>query len=781
MTAVSQADAPTRRRAHELRTILERANRAYYIDASPIMADGEFDRLLKELEALERAHPELDDPASPTRRVGGAPIDGFETVAHTVPMLSIDNTYELGHADNKGLLDWWERVIEGLEGARGGVPGSGKKGKRDDGGPALFQSDPPPRKPGSEAGIMLVADAKVDGVAMSLRYEEGVLVRAVTRGDGTRGDDVTANVKTIRALPLRLEGEAPEVLEIRGEVYFPLREFERTNREREAEGEELFQNPRNAAAGTLKQLDPRITAKRRLGFVAHGRGQISDELWAESHSGFLGRLKAAGVPINPPLVLTGRIEEVVRAIEKFDSDRHARPYATDGVVVRVDSFEQQKALGFTSKSPRAFVAYKYPAERKTTRLIRVDAQVGKTGKITPRAVMEPVLLAGTTVQHATLHNYGNIVQKDIRIGDLLEVEKAGEIIPYVVSAVTARRPKDARRIEAPDKCPVCDGPVEVDPPEAAEDPALETVRRCANPECPAQVQEKLIWFAGRKQMDIEGLGEKTVIQIRATAMPVGDPRRAENGVPEDLAEIPLDSFADIFRLREHRDRLLRLERMGEKKVDNLLAGIEEAKSRGLAKVLAGMGIRHVGDSTAKSLARLFPDIDALLAAEEWQLRPKDAATNKAEREKYGLPKDGKDLPETGLGRLTAGAVRDYLHSRVARRTFDELRGVGVDLASREYIDPKKRGEAKAALADSPFLGKTVVLTGTLACYEREALKGILERLGAKVSGSVSSKTSLVIAGSEAGRTLDQARELGVEVWDEARLLDALGSAGVGGG
>ncbi|MFN7022610.1 MAG: NAD-dependent DNA ligase LigA, partial [Phycisphaerales bacterium] len=475
--------------------------------------------------------------------------------------------------------------------------------------------------------------------------------------------------------------------------------------------------------------------------------------------------------------VTDRIEEVVRAIDRFSTARHACPYATDGVVVRVDSFALQQRLGFTSKSPRAFIAYKYPAERKTTRLLRVDAQVGKTGKITPRAVMEPVQLAGTTVQHATLHNYGNIVQKDIRIGDLLEVEKAGEIIPYVVAVVTGERPKHARRIEPPDKCPVCGGPVEIEPPEAVDDPAIETARRCANPECPAQIQERLIWFAGRKQMDIEGLGEKTVIQIRATSLPAGDPRRAELGVPADLGEIPLDSFADIFRLHEHRDRLLRLERMGEKKVDNLLAGIEAAKSRGLAKVLSGMGIRHVGDATAKALARLFPDIDALLAAEEWQLRPKDAAANKAEREKHGLPKDPRDLPETGLGRLTARVVRDYLHSRVARRTFDELRKVGVDLTSKDYVAPGQRRRATDQ-ADSPFAGKTVVLTGTLDSYEREDLKEVLEHLGAKVSGSVSGRTSLVIAGREAGSKLDKARELGVEVWDEGRLLTALRSAGV---
>jgi DNA ligase (NAD+) len=512
--------------------------------------------------------------------------------------------------------------------------------------------------------------------------------------------------------------------------------------------------------------------------VAHGKGEIDDG-FAESHSEFLRKIKAMGVPVNAPLAVTRDIGEVVAAIKAFDRKRHEQPYPTDGVVVRVDSFELQRLLGVTSKSPRAFVAYKYPAERKTTRLLRVDAQVGKTGKITPRAVMEPVLLAGTTVQHATLHNYGNVVQKDIHIGDLLVVEKAGEIIPYVVSVVKDKRPRHARKIVPPHTCPVCHGPVEVEPPEAAMDPAIETARRCVNPECPAQVQEKLIWFAGRKQMDIEGLGEKTVMQIRATALPKDDPRRIELGVPPEAEEIPLNSFADIFRLHEHRAALLRLERMGEKKVDNLLEGIERAKGRGLAKVLSGMGIRYVGDATAKSLARLFPDIDALLRAEEWQLRPKDAATNKAEREKYGLPRDGKDLPETGLGKLTAPVVYAYLHSKVARKTFDDLRRVGVDLRSKDYVDPASRAAAEKSGA-LPLAGKTIVMTGTLERYEREALKEILERLGAKVSGSVSSKTSVVIVGSEAGSKLEKAKELGIEIWDEARLLEELQKAGVGG-
>lgn len=756
------------KRVKDLRDLLERANRAYYADATPIMSDVEFDRRLAELAELEREHPELDDPDSPTHRVGGDVIDGFTTVAHSKPMLSIENTYSLGHDDNRGLLDWHERIVRDVGGGGG-----------------LFAAAEP-------AKVMLIADAKIDGVAMSLRYEKGRFVRAVTRGDGVRGDDVTANVRTIRAIPLTLDDPAiPDVLEVRGEVFFPLKEFQRVNAEREAAGDELFLNPRNAAAGTLKQLDPKITASRRLGFVAHGRGEMTGagargEPFADSHSGFIQALKGLGMPVNAPLAVSDDIQEIIRAINAFDGVRHAQPYATDGVVIRVDSFAQQEALGFTSKSPRAFVAYKFPAERKTTVLLRVDAQVGKTGKITPRAVMEPVLLAGTVVQHATLHNYGRIrdastnpdqldaPRTDIRIGDTVWIEKAGEIIPYVAGVMVDERPKDAKKIEAPDRCPECGGTVEIEPPEGVDNPTLETARRCVNPECPAQVRERLIWFAGRKQMDIDGLGEKTVDQIRATALPAGDARRAESGVPDETPRIPLESFADIFRLKDHRAALLTLERMGEKKVDNLLKGIEQAKSRGLGKVLAGMGIRHVGDSTAKSLARLFKDLDALLAAEEWQLRPKDAAANKAERTRHNLG-DAKSQPETGLGKLSAPIVHAYLHSAAARKTFRELRESGVDLTSHEYRDPAAAEKDAASL---PFSGKTMVITGTLESYEREALKEVLGKLGAKVSGSVSSKTSVLVCGAEAGSKLDKARELGVEVWEEARLLDELRAAGV---
>lgn len=750
------------KRVAELRATLDRANRAYYTEATPIMADAEFDRLLVELAGLEKAHPELDDPASPTHRVGGEPIDGFTTVTHATPMLSIDNTYS--PAD---VREWWDRMQRALAGLNGAAPPARSKNKpAANDAPSLFGS----AEAGAPSGAPLrcYCDPKIDGIALSLRYEDAEFKYAVTRGDGIRGDDVTHAVRTIRAVPLRLHADGrrtgvPDILEIRGEVYFPLAEFLRVNKEREAEGEELFMNPRNAAAGTLKNLDPRVAASRRLGFVAHGRGEVSDDDFAASHSEFMKKLTTLGVPVSADAVAVDSIDEILATIESFGRKRHSMKYAIDGLVVRVDDFALQEALGATSKSPRWIIAYKYPAERKKTTLLDVHHQVGKSGKITPRAVMEPVLLAGTTVRHATLHNYGRVqdaptekegVRTDIRLKDTILVEKAGEVIPYVAGVALAERPKDAKKITPPKTCPVCDGPVEVEPPEAADTPSLETARRCVNPECPAQIREKLIWFAGRKQMDIDGLGEKTIDQIRAEP------------------DIPLNAFADIFHLHEHKEKLVTLERMGEKKVQNLLEGIEAAKSRGLARLLAGMGIRYVGDATAKLLARRFKDLDSLLAAEEPELRPK--AMTKEEAARYALPPDPKDRVSTELGATTAPVVYAYLHSDVAQRTFHDLREAGVDLTSHDYREPGKAGAAAG-----PFAGKTMVITGTLDSYERESLKLVLESLGAKVSGSVSGRTSVLVAGREAGSKLDKARELGVETWDEPRLLAELAAAGVG--
>lgn len=760
MPPTHKTDQSIAKQIADLRVLLNRANRAYYVDASPIMSDPEYDRRLEQLAALEAEHPELDDPNSPTKRVGGEPISGFKTIKHAVAMLSIDNSY-----DENAVREWYDRMMQWI------APGSAKTAR--DSHDALFGEVSEPRKTAAEKFVVTVAEPKVDGLALSLRYESGVLVHAVTRGDGTRGDDVTHAARAIRSIPLQLEGDestVPSVLEVRGEVFFPLKEFERVNKEREDAGDELFQNPRNAAAGTLKNLDPKLVASRKLGFVAHGRGEYvgttkTDEVFDSTYWRFLAALRSVGVPTNPGSVRCEGVEEILGSIRTFDKKRHSLDYAVDGMVVRLDNFARQRQLGTTSKSPRWIIAYKYPAERKTTTLLSVAHQVGKTGKITPRASMEPVLLAGTVVQHATLHNYGRIRQAPtdpdnpppsgefthLCVGDTVYVEKAGEIIPQVVGVVLSKRPKGAKPIEPPDRCPQCNTPVEVEPTEAEDDPTLETARRCMNPECPAQVREKLVWFTGRKQMDIDGLGEKTIDQIREAGS----------------ANTPLNTFADIFHLHEHREKLLALDRMGEKKVDNLLAGIEAAKSRGLAKVLAGMGIRHVGDSTAKMLAKNFKDLDALLAASEDQLRPRSLPKDRAIA--LGYAAEPSQRPETGLGEGTAHVVHAYLHSTAAKATFAALAEAGVDLTSHDYADPAKRSTETTV-----FTGKTIVLTGTLENYERTQLSEILESMGAKVSGSVSKKTSLVIAGAEAGSKLDKARELGVEVWDEEKLLATLG-------
>lgn len=742
-------------RIAELRELLHAANRAYYTDAAPIMPDREFDERLKELADLEAEHPDFADPNSPTARVGGEPIPGFTTHAHSVPMLSIDNTYS-----SDEVADWIDRMerLLGLE-------------SDDD----LFAGAPE---------IRYTCEPKIDGVALSVRYEQGTFVRAVTRGDGEQGDDVSHAARTIASLPLVIEGECPDILEVRGEVYIPNAEFERINQERQANGDDLFMNPRNACAGTIKNLDPSIAASRNLGFIAHGRGEVSQPM-GDGHAAYCDRLESLGFPVGQHRTVETDAAGVLSAIERIGALQGQLEYALDGAVIRVDAYAQQDTLGVRSKSPRWCVAYKYPAERKTTRLIGVDHQVGKTGKITPRATLEPVVLAGTTVQHATLHNYGRIRdaqsfdqtkpltdRTDLRVGDTVYVEKAGEIIPQVMGVELPERTNSVEPITAPETCPVCSGTIEIEPPEAIDTPSLETVRRCINPECPAQVREKLVWFVGRKQMDIEGLGESTIDAVRATHLDQADPRRAELGVPESTPAIPLDHFADIFSLHEHRDALLTIERMGEKKVENLIAGIEAAKSQGLARVLSGMGIRHLGSSTAKSLCRLYPDLDALLDADERSLRPK--TLKKPEAIELGFPEDPKDRPETGLGSLTAPAVHAYLHSEPAKQAFAALRDAGVDLTSKEYRPPSD----SAALPDSPLAGKAIVLTGTLDNYDRSGLTEILESLGARVSGSVSKNTDLLIAGAKAGSKRTKAESLGVEIWDEAALLEALEKAGI---
>ncbi len=689
--------ATPRSEIDRLRDLLERANTAYYVDAAPLMADSEYDRALKELEVLEAANPELADDSSPTRRVGGKPIDGFESVTHRRRMQSIDNTYDLA-----GLRAWYAKCEKGL-----GAP------------PAL------------------AADPKIDGVAVSLRYEAGRFVMAATRGDGAVGDLITQNARAIRAIPLRLRrGKGappiPAVLEVRGEVYMPTAEFERTNAEREARGETLLANARNSTAGTLKSLDSQVVAARRLAFLAHGRGECEGEK-SIGHLEFLAALKMWGIPVNPEAVACGSIDEAVAAVESFASRRASLSFGVDGMVVRVDDFASQEMLGSTEKSPRWIVAFKYPAERRSTRLVDVVWQVGKGGTMTPRATMEPVVVAGSTVRHATLHNIEEIRRKDIRIGDLVEVEKAGEVIPQVIAPVLSARSGSEREIEPPTVCPSCGSAI------VQEGPKL----FCSDPSCPAQMRERLMWFVGRDQMAIDGLGERIIEQL----VDAGLVRHSA-----DLFSLDRDALANLTSESVDRSGKVSLRRLGEKTADAIIASAAEAKSRGLARVLAALSLRHMGIAAAKTMARAFPDVDALTGAT---------------KEQFEALAD--------VGEITAASFVHDFASPSLRETFRRLAAAGVDLASREFA---ATNVAPSDGPPSPFRGKTIVLTGTLVGVDRRALTEILEKAGARVTGSVSAKTHLVIAGAEAGSKLDKARELGIDVWDEARLIAECAALGI---
>jgi DNA ligase (NAD+) len=701
-------------RIRELRELLARANTAYYVDAAPFMSDQEFDTLLAELVLLEARNPTLFDPNSPTQRVGGTPLEGeFETRLHRVPMLSVDNTYSI-----EELRVWYQRCADALGVGSGDVdPDAG-----------LFAA-------ASASAPTLFADPKVDGLAISLRYERGELVEAVTRGDGEKGDLVTANVRAIRAIPLKLRvpedarfGGIPHVLEVRGEIFMPVKEFERINEEREKHGEQLFANARNSCVGTLKNKDPKIVASRRLSFVAHGRGESEGLPELHAHSEFVAYLKALGIPVSNVGGAMKTLAEAERTIQEFADRRDQLDFAVDGMVVRIDRFDEQKRLGFTAKSPRWAVAFKYPAEQKETILEKVDWQVGKGGTITPRATMTPVFVAGSTVKHATLHNIEEIQRRDLRIGDHVIVEKAGEIIPQVVRALVEKRTGLEQPIEPPTKCPVCNGAVEREGPKLF----------CTNSSCSARFRERLKWFVGRDQMNVDGMGEEIVDAL------------VDAGVVKDFADVfRLDAMLVARTLAKGEKALAEIAKKGAgKRATSLIeSAAHAAKDRGLTRVLAGLGIKHVGSSAAKTLARRYRTADELLAATETDLTLLD-----------------------DFGEVTAKSVAAWLASDEAKRVFAELAAVGVDLTSRE---PKP-----VAAGANAFAGRTFVVTGTLAQFGRTEVTELLERAGAKVAGSVSKKTSVLIAGEEAGSKLTKAQELGVEIWDESRLVIELSAAGL---
>lgn len=651
----------------ELRTLLEQADYDYYVENHPTIGDREYDMLLAELVSLEQSNPDQASPTSPTQRVGGKPIDSFTSVQHSIPMQSMDNTYT-----SSDLRTWLTRVTVSL----GETP-------------------------------QCTCDPKIDGVAVSLRYEQGNLVSAVTRGDGERGDEVIEQAKTIRSIPLRLRGDLPKVLEVRGEIFMPNSSFDAINNQREIDGDPLFANARNATAGTLKSLDPSIVASRNLAFLAHGKGEVRWNDAPATWSQFANSIRSFGIPVSDQLQCCGTIDEIEAVVEAFASKRLELDFGVDGMVIRVDSIAQQTELGSTSKSPRWCIAFKYPAEQGETILLQVDWKVGKNGTLTPRATMEPIVLAGTTVSHASLHNIEEIRRKDIRVGDKVIVEKAGEIIPQVVEVSESYRDGSQVPIEPPINCPTCGAVVEKEGPKLF----------CVNPECPAQFREKVKWFAGRDQMDIDGLGDKVVDQL----------------IDADLVH----HFADLYKLTA--EDLLPLDGFAQKSADALVAAIDDSKTQGFMRVLSSVGFRLVGRATAKTIVAVYPSIASLFEASI---------------------EDFVELHD--FGQVTAEVLHALLHSEQGQELFRRLGEAGVLLESIDSI-----------VEDPQFAGKIIVLTGTLQGWERSSLQSILEQRGAKVTGSVSAKTDIVIAGEKAGSKLNKAYDLGVEVWDEVRLNNAL--------
>ena len=672
-------------RIAQLRAEIERHNHAYYVLDAPVIPDAEYDRLFRELQTLEAQHPDLVTPDSPTRRVGGKPLGAFVPVRHAVPMLSIRTETDISDA---GALAFDARVRKEL---------------------GLAVADTP---------VEYACELKFDGLAINLRYERGVLVQAATRGDGETGEDVTQNVRTIHCIPLHLKGCEAEVLEVRGEVYMSRRDFERYNERQRAQGLPTLVNPRNGAAGSIRQLDPALAARRPLSFFAYGLGETKGWAPPATHGALLDALAKMGVPVSSERAVVRGAQGLVEFHQRIAAKRDQLPFDIDGVVYKVNSLALQRELGFVSREPRWAVAHKYPAEEQLTVVRDIDIQVGRTGKLTPVAKLEPVFVGGTTVSNATLHNEDETRRKDVRIGDTVIVRRAGDVIPEVAGVVLDQRPADAgepfdlfRRLDG--KCPVCGSRIVREEGEAD--------WRCSGGlYCPAQRKQALLHFAGRRAMDIEGLGDKLVEQL------------VNGGIvstPADLYKLGMGAVAS-------------LERMGEKSASNLLDAIGCSKHTTLARFIYALGIRNVGEATAKDLARHFGNLKKLMEADEAQLqRVHD------------------------VGPVVAQSIVAFFREKhnvdVIEALLDEKRG-GV----------RPVGNEGGSVEELPLAGKTFVLTGTLGMAREEA-KGKLEALGAKVAGSVSKRTDYVVAGSEAGSKLDKARELGVAVLDEQQLLTLL--------
>ena len=709
-------------RIAELRTELNRHNQLYYQDAQPEISDAEYDRLFRELEDLEKANPDLHDPNSPTQRVGGAPLDAFEQRAHLLPMLSIDDLFT-----DEEVGEFFKRLQKGL--------GLDK--------------------------IPLTVEPKIDGVACSLVYRDGSLEYALTRGDGTRGDNISQNVRTIRNIPLNLEN-APPLLEVRGEIFMPSDGFAKLNIQRDEDGLDTFANPRNATAGTLKSLDPKVVASRPLAFLAHGLG-ANEETDMENEDDFRKLLECFQIPRNSPVWYVSTLDEVLAAIRELDVKRHDLGHGTDGAVIKVLDFDQRETLGFTSRAPRWAAAFKYPPEQKETLLKEITIQVGRTGVLTPVAELEPVFVSGTTVSRATLHNQEEIERKDVRIGDTVIVERAGEIIPSVVSVVVAKRPANTPAYHLPEalnhQCPSCRGPIEK--------PDGFVAWRCVNFECPAQAVTSITHFAGRKALDLDGLGESVAIKLVESKL-ASSPLDLFSLSVEDLANLLLDPAKSSDGLTQSKER-----RFGKKRATTLINSLTKAREEmPLNRWLFAMGISQIGESAARELSRLhekLSDLPESAIVSDLADLPDFEELSKSKRKKENHPRLQQFKIDDNLGPVAAQHLRTFFQSEAGKTVLAKLTEIGIDPKSDNFApDPV------AATEGLPLVGKTFVITGTLSA-PRPEFKKIIEANGGKVSGSVSSKTDFLLSGEGGGSKQTKAESLGVPVIDEVALDEMLQS------